>query len=161
MSKAELKQHPAVTIAGLKYTGKNQAGEIPKLWEDLMARMGEIPNLDEPVEAAYGISIMPPDFDETQVFDYIGGYGVSGDVADLPAGMEVFEIPEGQYAVIVCPNLASISEAYDALYTRWLPESGFELDLSHGNFCFELYGMEFMPAEGKEKFTIWVPVKEK
>jgi predicted transcriptional regulator YdeE len=74
--------------------------------------------------------------------------------------MEVFEIPEAQYAVIVCPNLAGISEAYEALHTRWLPKSGFELDLSHGNFCFELYGMEFMPAEGKETFTIWALVKE-
>jgi predicted transcriptional regulator YdeE len=161
MPEIKIKTHDAMTLVGLKYTGKGQQGEIPALWDQLMARAEQIPHRDYAVPAAYGVSVMPPDFEETQVFDYIGAFPVEDDGADLPEGMVRFDLPAGEYAVITCPNLASLDTAYHSIYDRWLPESDYRLDLSHGNFCFELYGEEFNPMEGSEKLLIYVPVTKK
>lgn len=161
MPKIEIKPHEQMTIVGLKYQGKNQSGEIPQLWGKLMERAGDIPKRDFSVPAGYGISIMNEDFEETLIFDYIAGFPVLEDPDSLPEDMGRFKIPEGSYAVITVPNLESISQAYDAVY-RWIAESdAYAVDLSAGNFNFELYGEEFMPDSGSETFYIYVPVKEK
>lgn len=161
MPKIEVKSHPEMIVVGLAYRGKNDAGEIPKLWGELMGRTKEVENRDFFVHAAYGVSIMGPDYDENMVFDYIAGFPVTEKPESLPEGMAVFIIPEADYAVITCPNLASISQAYDALY-RWVPESEeYAFDFSAGNFNFELYGEEYNPEAGTEKFYIYVPVKKK
>mgnify|MGYP001037269073 CR=1 FL=1 len=161
MPKVEVKTHPELMIEGLKYHGKNQAGEIPQLWEQLWGRQGDIENMDHSIIAGYGISIMGPDFNETMIFDYIAGYPVTEESSELPDDMRRFIIPEGQYAVITVPNLASISNAYDAVY-RWIGASAaYDLDLSSGNFNFERYGEEFNPQAGSEKFFIYAPIKER
>jgi predicted transcriptional regulator YdeE len=150
-----------MTIVGLGYHGKNDAGEVPQLWGALMARAEEIKDRDYAIRAAYGISIMGPDYEETMIFDYIAGFPVEGTGEDLPEGMAKYTIPEGQYVEITCPNLDSIGKAYDAVY-RWAEQSDkYEIDLTKGNFCFELYGEEFMPDQGSELFYIYVPVKTK
>lgn len=159
MPKIEVKSHPEMMIVGLVYRGKNEAGEIPALWEKLMEH--EVENRDTSIHAAYGISIMDENYQETMVFDYIAGFPVVTKLYKLSEALSQFTIPEGQYAVITCPNLASISKAYKAIY-RWVDNSpGFGFDFSKGNFNFELYGEEFMPDEGSEKFYIYVPIKAK
>ena len=160
MPKIEIRIHEKMTIVGLKYHGKNQAGEIPQLWGKLMERAGEVQKRDFSVHAAYGVSIMGEDFDETMIFDYIAGFPVLEPPKATPDDIGQFKIPAGSYAVITVPNLASISQAYDAVY-RWIAQSeDYAVDLLAGNFNFELYGEEFMPNEGSEKFYIYVPVKE-
>ncbi len=162
MPKIDVRTYPEVFVVGMKiHHTAAKPNEIPKLWETLMQRVGEIEGLDESVHAAYGISIMEADFEETKAFDYIAAMPVMAEPVALPAGMEVYKIPAGEYASVVCPNLASIAQAYDALYTRWLPQSDYQLDFANGNFCFELYGEEYNPAAGSEKFYIYVPVREK
>ena len=161
MPKITIKSHPEMIIVGLKYHGKNEAGEIPQLWGQLMGRAAEIQKRDWSVRAGYGVSIMGEDFEQTMIFDYIAGFPVLEAPDALPEGMGQFKLPEGNYAVITVPDLASISQAYDAVY-RWIAASEeYAVDLSAGNFNFELYGEEFMPDEGSEKFFIYVPVKEK
>jgi predicted transcriptional regulator YdeE len=147
-----------LTVVGLLYHGKNENGEIPQLWDVLMTK--EVENRDYSVHAAYGISIMGPNYAEIMVFDYIAGYAVTEDPKVLPAGRAKFTIPDIAFAVITCPNLANISRAYDAIY-KWVPESPeYDFDFSAGNFNFEYYGEEFQPPES-EKFYIYVPVKKK
>jgi len=161
MPKTEVKSHSEMHIVGLGYHGKNQAGEIPQLWGQLMTRADEIKNRDFSVRAAYGISIMTPEYEETKIFDYIAGFPVESAADDLPERLAQFTIPEGHYAVVTCPNLKSIGLGYDAVY-RWVDKSpDYEIDLSRGNFNFELYGEEFDAAEGKELFYIYIPIKEK
>jgi predicted transcriptional regulator YdeE len=161
MPKIEVMSHPEVTVVGLKYHGKNQAGEIPQLWQEINQYWDKIQALDEAAHAGYGVSIMGEDFEKTMVFDYFAGFPVLDEEVQQPEGLVSYTIPEGEYAVITVPNLESIMKAYDAVY-RWVAQSeDYELDLSTGNFNFELYGEEFMPAEGSKKFYIYVPVKEK
>jgi len=158
MPKIEVKKHPEMTVFGLLYHGKNEKGEIPQLWDALMKK--EIENRDYSVHAAFGISIMGPDYEQTMIFDYIAGFAVTEAPKVLPQGLAKFTIPDMPYAVITCPNLANISKAYDAIY-KWVAESpDYELDLSAGNFNFEYYGEEYSPPES-EKFFIYVPVKKK
>ena len=159
MPKIEVKSHPEMTVLGLKYRGKNQEGEIPQLWGKLMEV--EVENRDFSVFAAYGISIMDEAFQETMVFDYIAGYPVTGVPQEIPEEMGTFTIPQGEYAVITCPNLESISQAYDAVYRFVASSEEYDHDLSAGDFNFELYGQEFMPEEGSQKFYIYVPVTAK
>jgi predicted transcriptional regulator YdeE len=160
MPKIEVKKHPEMSVFGLLYHGKNEAGEIPRLWGTLMERVDEVKNRDYSVHAAFGISIMGPDYEQTMVFDYIAGFVVTEMPEELLPGMGTFTIPDMSYAVITCPNLASIGKAYDAIY-KWVGEStDYELDFSAGNFNFEYYGEEYSPPES-EKFFIYVPVKKK
>ena len=161
MPEIKLKLHPRMTVVGMTYRGKNEKGEVPQLWDTLMGRQGDIENRDFNVQAAYGISIMGPDYEDTMIFDYIAGYPVTKQPEELSDELGKFTIPEGQYAVITCPNLASIPQAYDAIY-RYIRESEeVTFDHSGGNFNFELYGEEFNPPAGSEKFYIYVPVKQK
>jgi len=161
MPKIEVKSHPKVIVVGLKYHGKNEAGEIPQLWQEINQYWNKIQAIDEGAHAGYGVSIMDEEFEKTMVFDYIAGFPVLDAEAKQPEDLFSFTIPEGEYAVITVPNLQSISQAYDAIY-RWVSQAeNYLFDLSAGNFNFELYGEEFMPAEGSEKFYIYVPVKEK
>ena len=161
MPKIEVVDFPKTYVVGMLYHGTNEQNEIPGLWDILMLREVEIARRDTSAPIAFGISIMGPEFEETHVFDYIAGFPVTDTMDNLPEGMGQFEIPAGKYAMITCPNLASLSEAYDALYNRWLPESDYQLDLSFGNFCFELYGEEFNPPAGSEKLYIYMPVTKK
>ena len=119
MPKIEVKKHPEMTVFGLLYHGKNEKGEIPQLWDALMKK--EIENRDYSVHAAFGISIMGPDYEQTMVFDYIAGFAVTEMPEELSPGMGTFTIPDMCYAVITCPNLASIGKAYDAIY-KWVGE---------------------------------------
>lgn len=156
-----MKTHPEMQVVGVKYRGKNEQGEIPQLWGRLMARQKEIINWDNSIHAAYGISIMGPDYEKSMVFDYIAGYPVEPGEVALPEGMAQFTIPAGAYAVITCTSLQWLSQAYDSIY-RWVRESeDYTFDFSSGNFNFELYGEEFMPDEGSTIFFIYVPVKLK
>ena len=160
MPKIEVKKHPEMSVFGLLYHGKNEAGEIPRLWGTLMERVDEVKNRDYSVHAAFGISIMGPDYEQTMVFDYIAGFVVTEMPEELLPGMGTFTIPDMSYAVITCPNLASIGKAYDAIY-KWVGEStDYEFDFSTGNFNFEYYGEEYNTPES-EKFFIYVPVKHK
>jgi predicted transcriptional regulator YdeE len=158
MPEIKVVDFPKTHVAGMLYHGTNEKNEIPALWDILMQREAEVAKRDTARPLAFGISIMGPEFEETKVFDYIAGYPVTDRLTDLPEGMGQYEIPEGQYAVVTCPNLASLGQAYDAIYNRWLPESEYQLDLSVGNFCFELYTEEFNPPAGSEKLYIYVPV---
>ena len=152
---------PETRIVGLAYHGKASFDEIPKLWERLNQRLNEIQPADESHQAAHGISIMGDGFEKTGEFDYIAGFPSAMDDADLPEGMTMFILPGGLYAYATCPDLAKIEEAFHAIYEQWLPNSGYELDLSRGNICFEVYDERFDPSTGSGAFDVYAPVKER
>lgn len=161
MPKIEVKSFPEVHVVGLNYHGKVGTGDIPQLWETLDHRMDEIQGIDDDANMAFGISQMPENFSETLEFEYIAGFPVTDMNLEQPEDLARFTIPAGLYLVIVVPNLNSLQHTFDAIYNRWIPESGYELDLSSGDFNFEMYGEEFNPGDGSEKFFIYVPIKVK
>jgi len=142
---------PAFTVAGIKYRGKNEQNEIPRLWESFVARMQEIRNAVNPA-VCYGVC---DNMDgETGEFDYLAAVEVTDD-ADLPDGMVAWAIPAQTYAVFTC-TLPTIAKAYEHIYQTWLPASKYKRACGPE---FELYDADFDHQQPESKLHLYVPVK--
>lgn len=144
-------EKPEFTVVGLKYRGKNEQGEIPRLWQDLGPRTGEIENMVS-ATAAYGISANMDR--ETGEFDYVAGYEVSS-AEKVPEGMVAFPVPGGKYAVFAT-TLPKIGETFDKAYHTWLPQAGRQ---PRGGPEFELYDERFDPQDPDSEFDLYIPVE--
>jgi AraC family transcriptional regulator len=144
-------ERSAFTVAGLKYTGKNEHNEIPQLWQELGPRFGEIKNMVVR-PAAYGVSA---NMDmETGVFDYYAGFEVSSSEG-LPQGMVAFEVPDGKYAVFTT-TLPQIHETYQKIFGTWLPEAGLQ---ATGAPDFELYDEMFNAQDPSSMLYLYIPIE--
>jgi AraC family transcriptional regulator len=144
-------EKPRFTVVGLHYRGKNEHNEIPRMWQALGPRTGEIKNM-APVSVAYGISANMDE--ETGEFDYIAGFEVST-ADDVPEGMVAFEVPGGKYARF-STTLPRIGDTFDNAYHRWLPEAGLQ---PAGGPEFELYDERFDPQDPSSEFDLYIPIK--
>jgi AraC family transcriptional regulator len=142
--------HPAIIVVGLKYHGKNENNEIPRLWEALDPRASEIMNrVDE--HLAYGISANMDQ--DTGAFDYVAGFAV-GSPEKVPEGMVHFSVPGGKYAVFTT-TLPRLGETLMHAYHDWLPESGYQ---PAGTADFELYNEAFDPRDPNSEFDVYIPI---
>ncbi len=147
--------------------------EIPKFWNELTekycktlyAKLEKGEEVTDPIQKAiadncigeYGICIDTCDGSE---FDYMVAGRYTG--GEVPAGMEVFEIPVMDWAIFNCTG--AIPKALQNLNTRifkeWLPTNG-KYEIAAG------YNIEWYDTQNGEmsdpdyKSAIWVPVKEK
>jgi predicted transcriptional regulator YdeE len=111
----------AFTVVGMKYHGRAENQETPRLWGALEPRIGEIDNIVNE-HTSYGISA---NMDmESSEFDYIAGFEVSS-AENVPEGMVRFEVPSARYAVFAT-TLSEIGEAFDPED----PDSEFDLYLA-------------------------------
>ena len=144
---------PAMTLIGLRYQGRNQNHEISAMWDVFNQRSGEIKNTVK--GAAYGVCRVPAGLPEGE-FEYIACLPVSK-VEDLPAGMQVVELPALKCAAYPHHGkLDKLGETYQALYSAWLPQSG--LEVVEPGFDLEYYGEEFDFTD-TSLFYIYLPVK--
>jgi len=142
---------PAFTVVGMKYRGKNEHGEIPKLWGEFMPREGGIKQKVNP-HICYGVM---GNYDEgSGEFDYVAGFEVES-AADVPEGMVRWNMPEQSYAVFTC-TLPTIREAFEHIYHTWLPESGYQ---RADGPEFELYDERFDPQDPSSEMYVYIPVK--
>ncbi|MCU0503866.1 MAG: GyrI-like domain-containing protein [Anaerolineae bacterium] len=139
---------PAFTVVGRLYHGKNEHGEIPKLWDQ-----SPVPWADEIRDQvmpplAYGVldHIDP----QTGEFDYLAGYGVER-VVDLPEGMIRWDVPAQTYAVFTC-TLPTIMDGFAAA-RRWFEQSGTQRAAGPE---FEFYDEHFMA--GDATLYIYMPI---
>ena len=144
----------AFLVAGLRYAGKNEHGEIPALWDsEFLPRIGELASLR--VGAAYGVSRVLPNVPVEEGFEYLAAVEVKS-LAKLPWGMVGWEIPAQTYAVLPAHDVPDLGRAFDYLYGKWLPQSK-EYEAADGP-CLELY-----PATYSQDLIIYVyvPVQRK
>jgi AraC family transcriptional regulator len=144
---AEILKRDAFVVVGMKYRGRNEANQIPALWDVFMPRAHEIPaKVNERV--AYGVM---GNYDEaTGEFDYVAGYEVSA-TDHIPEGMTSWAIPAQTYAVLPT-TLPTLHETYGQIYETWLPQSGYK---HAGGPEFEYYDEKFnLSAE----MSIYIPV---
>lgn len=74
----------------------------------------------------------------------------------LPAGLEILELPAGQYAVFDYRGTPAEFAAYaEQIYGRLLPQAGFRLD---NRPHFEILGPAYRPNDSNAEETIWIPV---
>ena len=143
-------QKPGFKVAGMKYRGQTEHGEIPQLWDRFVPRMGEIKH---GVGGHESFGVMD-NFDEaSQEFDYLAAIEVAS-TDDLPDGMVGWEIPDQTCAVFTVA-FSSIMEGYSYAYKTWLPESKYQC--APGPEV-EFYPEEFNPEDGASELQLWVPI---
>jgi AraC family transcriptional regulator len=91
---------------------------------------------------------------ETGEFDYGAALPVSS-AEEVPAGMELWEIPEQTYAIFTFP-FSDIQKGYDYAMKTWLADSGRE---HAGGIELEFYSAEFNPEDPSSLMQYWMPIK--
>ncbi len=152
----------AFKAVGLSYIGKNEAGEIPKMWDVFNERFLEFNNIDQ--TCCYGLCFSTPVEDkkleslEPGVFEYVAGVEVADD-QEIPKGMVYREVPENQYLVFTHHGkLDKLGETYKYIYETWIPQSNHKVHPS--KFDMEVYTDEFIMDSDESKFYIYVAIEE-
>jgi len=141
---------PGFQAVGLLYHGKNQNNEIAGLWQEFNQRMKEIKHC---TSGAYGLC---EPMDPAGNFRYLAAMGVS-DTTDIPAGMQVWQVPEQMYAVFPC-TLPSVGETHRYAFDTWIPGSEYQYN---GGFDFELYDEDFDPGKPDSAMFVYVPIEKR
>lgn len=159
--KPEVKIIEPLHVVGMVYEGMNFGDGIPKMWQTFLTRIPEIKDrkdnmmsygLCEPVVEDFGEF----NIEEPQQIRYMAGVEVNSK-QELPEGMDYWEIKHTKYAVFAhIGDLSTLGDTYKAIYSKWIPECGYEVVVSHD---FEVYDKDFKPGDPKSKMYIYVPIK--
>lgn len=110
---------PTLMLAGTRYEGDNQHGEIPAMWDhEFLPRMIELEEVRKGADA-YGVARALPG-PWTGVFEYLAAVEVDS-FAELPEGMVGWEIPAGTYAMVPADNVPDLGAAEEYVGREWLP----------------------------------------
>ena len=116
----KIEQKSAFRIAGLRYEGKNEHGEIPAMWDMFIPRIGELESIQS--GGVYGIARSIPGMDASEGYEYLAGVEVRAG-EPLPQGMVAWEIPAHTYAVLPAQDIPGIGPVNDHYEREWLPNS--------------------------------------
>ena len=144
-------------IAGLRgdYT-PDTMNHLSAQWQRLIPHLGKIPG--QVGRVTYGVSWCS---DNSSAISYLCGVEVS-DFSSLPGEFMIVSIPAHRYAVFSHRgHVSGIRETIEAIGSRWLPSSGWELAARAGEApdFFERYTEKFDPRTGVGGMEIWIPVK--
>lgn len=105
---------------------------------------------------AYGLELFPPSFEQKRNFTYMACFSVT-DARKVPLHLLQRTLPAAKYAVFKVPNgLAGLGAAFSHIYTRWLPQSGYDRPFP---FDMERYDVSVGADEGANmSVEIMVPV---
>ena len=119
-------------IAGIERAYKfENKGEIPDQWKSFVPHIGNIPG--QVGWVAYGVCN-----DMDGGFRYLTGVEV-GDLSGLPDAFTGTRLPAQRYAVFPYrEHVSKMSRTIDAIWKKWMPQSGHEASLSP--LFFERYG---------------------
>ncbi len=156
MEEPEVVTLKAFVVAGLRYEGGNEQGEIPALWEQFIPRLDELAPIaaDNAPAGLYGVARALPGVTPGP-FEYLACMPVTG-AEHLPEGMVAWQVPAHTYAVVRANGVAGIRPAMDRFYREWLPNS--EQWQGAGNLMMELYPPSF-PHD--EIIYLYLPVAPK
>lgn len=148
--KSEVKNIKEFKAVGITYFGNNANGEISKMWQVFNNRYNEIGNKSKSM-LCYGVCDDMPDGEGR--FHYTACAEVDS-FANIPEGMETKFVPSGKYAVYTFTgSLDELGEFYNSIFTKWMPEEGYEMDFRPQ---FELYDARYMD---NGEFDIYMPIK--
>jgi predicted transcriptional regulator YdeE len=146
---------PALHLAGCRYAGMNEHGEVPQMWENqFFPHVAEVAP-DPQHWISYGVARelegVPPD----QGFEYLAALEVPPG-ASLPEGWVTWDIPALTYAVVPAEDVPGIAPASDFFYHKWLPAStDYEMDAP---LMIEIYKEDFSETQ---IIFLHFPVKRK
>lgn len=163
MSSAITPQSPRIEkcshffLCGLTREMSLVANTTFRLWNEFMPRRNEI--VLSLGKELYSVELYPPgffmSFDATRQFNKMAAVKVEPS-AELPVGMNVLEIPEGEYAIFTYRGTSMDSKSfYNYIFAEWLPSSSFKIDMRpHLAVMGEKYKFEHPDSEEE----IWIPI---
>ena len=152
-------EREALKVVGMKIHTSIEENCIPQLWKDFIDRMNELDKVAVP-DCSLGICLNESvtEYKEDSKFDYLACRVVKDDSV-VPAGMDYREIPVQLVAVFThFGSLETLSETYDYIYDKWLPESEYKLITADE---IEWYDSRFKFGEKDSQMDIHIPIIKK
>jgi AraC family transcriptional regulator len=150
----------AKKLIGQKKTMRFADNKTGELWSSFMPQRKEI------------VEVLSADLFSLQVFD--AGFFEQFDpnrlftkwalvevsqFGHVPADMETFVLPAGQYAVFIHHGDSSeFAKTFGFIFTQWLPSSNYVLD---DRPHFEILGSKYKHNQPDSEEEVWIPVREK
>lgn len=135
---------------------KNNMVVIPALWQNFMPRVHEIKNAKSPVNLGVCYEVPAGEGSRADECMYMAATEVTS-FEDVPAGMESFTIPAGEYAVFTHKGaLENFEHTMNYIYGSWLPKSGKKLRHAPD---MELYDQRFKLNEADSEIDVYIPVE--
>ncbi len=123
----EIVRRDGLKVAGLRYEGKSEHGEIPAMWDVFLPRAKELTGETPGRAVFYGIARSLPGIPDDEKWEYLAGAEVAA-LDNLPPGMVGWEIPPLTYAVLPAHDVPEIDPVISFYYREWLPASDYEED---------------------------------
>lgn len=154
---------PARIVVGLgaKFTSvlspdANNFQVIPRLWHEFLPRMDEIPHRKS--QTALGCVYCPASNEGHGPHElyYLAALEVTT-ASDVPAGLEVREIPAGKHAVFIHKGrLDSLGQTMNFIHGTWFPASEYQ---KRNAPELEIYGPRFDSNSDESELEICIPIQ--
>lgn len=150
----KIEERGALLVAGVNERyGCNDRARIPSQWQHFVPHIGRIAS--QLGRDTYGVC---HNTDDEGNMDYLCGVEVQ-DFSVVPAELARLRIAPQRYAMFEHrEHIAMIDRTIQAIFSRWLPESNFEIVDAP---LVEHYPPTFNGVTGMGGMEIWVPVAEK
>ncbi|AKI97806.1 GyrI-like domain-containing protein [Kosmotoga pacifica] len=145
---------PAFKAVGMRYYGKNEKGEIPKLWGEFMNKVSAQGIDEHSLKECYGLmGIM----DNEGNFEYIAC--IPAEKFDgIPENMVKREISQSRYLVFNhVGSLEALHDTFDYIYNKYLPKC--EYEVRPNTYHFEFYDERFNDFKEDSEIDIYIPIK--
>jgi AraC family transcriptional regulator len=149
---------PTTKFIGMSLTFTYADYRVFELWSGFMPRRNEIENAIG--SDLYNIQINPENFDFQPNTPFVKWAAIAVTTFDfVPKEMNILEIPEGLYAVFnYIGDQSNAASFFNAIYTEWLPDSGYVLDHRPQ---FEILGAKYKTNDPNSEEEIWIPIRKK
>lgn len=148
---------PAKRLVGLSQSMSIANDRTGELFQQFMPRKKEIANKVDAV--VWALQVYPTDyfsnFDPNKTFTKWALAEISKP-GSIPANMETFDLPGGNYALFHYKGLSSDRRIFQHIFSEWLPNSGYRLDQRPH---FERLGEKFRVNDPDSEEEIWIPIQ--
>jgi predicted transcriptional regulator YdeE/DNA-binding transcriptional MerR regulator len=147
---------PAFKAIGLSYVGKNEHGEIGRLWDRFNQQCQAIKSIND--KEAFGLCFSTVEGPSRPgEFEYVACFEVA-DAQSIPAGMVYRQVPAYRYVVFTHQGkLDKLGETYQFIYNTGLAQAG--LKPHPDKFDMEVYDGDFKLGSDESRFYIYVAVE--
>ena len=151
---------PTKRIVGKNIDMSLSDNKTAELWRSFMISRNEV--LDRVGEEYYSINIYAPDFSMKQMnmetrFVKWAGVEVST-TNNVPEDMNLFEIPEGLYAVFIHKGgVEAFGATMNHIFSEWMPSSDYMWD---NRPQFEVLGKKYKNNIDDSEEEVWIPIRK-
>lgn len=151
--KVSIQRKSAFTVAGLMQEAI-ESSECPTTWDALYKSWDEKKLSALGSGQSYGMCF---DVEDPGMINYLAGYDIPDGAEARKLGLDVFEVPENEYAIVTLegPIPECIRQGWKYMMESFLPEHGYR---HSGAPDFEVYGSGDMHADDYE-MELWVPIE--